>query len=90
MAPRKKISAQARAAYQVTACTCESTKFCDWLTLVRANGWTLKQARDATKCGQTCGLCRPYLRVVKATGRTELPIMLESEIDILYPLTEDE
>lgn len=79
-----------RTQYAVCACLCESMTFRQWLDRVEANSWTLREAREKTRCGETCGICRPYLRVVKATGRTELPIMHQGEIDLLYPLTEEE
>ena len=33
-------------------------------------GWTLDGLMAATGCGAQCGLCRPYLRRMLATGET--------------------
>jgi bacterioferritin-associated ferredoxin len=64
----------------VERCVCFDTSFEEWLKLRRANGWTMEQAAAHTGCGEGCGTCKPYLRVVAATGRTELPIMSYDEM----------
>ena len=47
-----------------------NTLFSDLLPLVHSNGWNLDELRDATGCGNQCGLCRPYLRAMLASGDT--------------------
>jgi bacterioferritin-associated ferredoxin len=40
------------------------------LPLARERGWDLQALMDETGCGDQCGLCRPYLRRMLATGET--------------------
>ncbi len=42
----------------------------------RAGGWNLEELVAATGCGATCGLCRPYLRRMLATGEAEFRELL--------------
>lgn len=63
----------------VTRCVCFKTTFADWLRIKRANGWTLEQCAAELQCGEGCGLCKPYLAIVEATGQTEIPVMLTEE-----------
>lgn len=64
----------------VDRCVCFKTTFRQWLDRKIANGWTLEEASRNTFCGEGCGLCKPYLAVVAATGRTELPVMSYDEM----------
>ena len=45
--------------------------FAEILRLARAESWDLEKTARATGCGAACGLCRPYLRRMLATGETE-------------------
>jgi len=45
--------------------------FARLLPHVRAGGWQLDDIASMTGCGAGCGLCRPYLRRMLATGETE-------------------
>ena len=56
------------------------TPFSEWLRRKEEHGWSLAQAAENTFCGEGCGMCRPYLRVVAATGQTELPLMTTEEL----------
>lgn len=60
----------------VTMCVCRRVPFTQLLPLARAEGWGLVELMAATGCGATCGLCRPYLRRMLATGETEFHQLL--------------
>lgn len=51
-------------------CVCKQREFAELLPLARTNGWGLEALAAATGCSQQCGLCRPYLRRMLATGET--------------------
>ncbi|HEX6616480.1 MAG TPA: hypothetical protein VF046_09260 [Gemmatimonadales bacterium] len=55
----------------VTMCVCRRTPFSQLLPLARAHRWELDDLVRETGCGGQCGLCRPYLRRMLATGQTE-------------------
>jgi NAD(P)H-nitrite reductase large subunit len=48
----------------------------------------LEEAAAKTRCGEGCGTCRPYLRVVAATGKTLLPVMTYEEM-LAHPVDEE-
>ena len=52
----------------VSMCVCRRQPFARLLPLARAGGWTLADLMRETGCGAACGLCRPYLRRMLATG----------------------
>jgi bacterioferritin-associated ferredoxin len=53
--------------------------FARLLPLARARGWGLDELAQATGCGAGCGLCRPYLRRMLATGETEFHELLTED-----------
>lgn len=55
---------------QITMCVCMRTPFERLLPLARQHGWTLEDLSRETGCGANCGLCRPYIRQMLATGQT--------------------
>lgn len=55
----------------VTMCVCRRTPFSHLLPPAREHGWDLGDLVRETGCGGQCGLCRPYLRRMLATGETE-------------------
>jgi bacterioferritin-associated ferredoxin len=55
------------------------------LSLARAGGWTLDELTRETGCGAGCGLCRPYLRRMLATGETEFHQLLYRGRDRMTP-----
>jgi bacterioferritin-associated ferredoxin len=57
-------------------CVCRRVPFARLLPLARAEGWGLDELVSATGCGASCGLCRPYLRRMLATGETEFHDLL--------------
>jgi NAD(P)H-nitrite reductase large subunit len=69
----------------VDRCVCFRTTFADWLRMKRAYGWDLETAAAITHCGEGCGSCKPYLRVVAATGQTALPVMSYEEMLAIDP-----
>ncbi|HEY7502778.1 MAG TPA: (2Fe-2S)-binding protein [Gemmatimonadales bacterium] len=54
----------------VTKCLCRDVSFGELLPRARADGWDLEALMRETGCGAQCGLCRPYLRRMLATGET--------------------
>ena len=60
----------------VTMCVCRRMPFAHLLPLARAGGWGLDDIASFTGCGAGCGLCRPYLRRMLATGETEFHELL--------------
>jgi bacterioferritin-associated ferredoxin len=60
----------------VAMCLCRRVSFASLLPQARAAGWGLDELVAATGCGAGCGLCRPYLRRMLATGETEFRELL--------------
>lgn len=54
----------------IARCICRGVPFDALLPLALAGGWTLDDLMRETGCGAQCGLCRPYLRRMLATGET--------------------
>jgi len=65
----------------VSMCVCRHMPFERLLPLARAGGWGLDEIALATGCGAGCGLCRPYLRRMLATGETEFHELLVEDHD---------
>jgi len=55
----------------VTRCVCQRMPFATLLPLAREGGWALDDVMRETGCGDQCGLCRPYLKRMLATGEVE-------------------
>jgi bacterioferritin-associated ferredoxin len=51
-------------------CVCRRFPFERLLPLARTEGWALEALMRETGCGAQCGLCRPYLSRMLATGET--------------------
>jgi bacterioferritin-associated ferredoxin len=58
------------AGVEVTKCLCRGVTFAELLPRARARAWDLSALMRETGCGAACGLCRPYLRRMLATGET--------------------
>ena len=58
------------AAVEINRCLCRDRTFAELLPLARDGGWDLEELMRRTGCGAGCGLCRPYLRQMLATGET--------------------
>ena len=54
----------------IDRCVCKRTLFATLEPMARDHRWNLSDLMDATGCGAQCGLCRPYLRQMLATGQT--------------------
>jgi bacterioferritin-associated ferredoxin len=54
----------------IDRCVCRKRRFSELLPLARAGGWGIEMLAVETGCGDQCGLCRPYLRRMLATGET--------------------
>lgn len=54
----------------VSMCLCRGVPFGELLPRAHAAGWDLEALVRETGCGAQCGLCRPYLRRMLATGET--------------------
>lgn len=50
-------------------CVCQQRPFAELQPLAAEADWTLEQLMAETRCGATCGLCRPYLREMLKSGR---------------------
>ena len=64
---------------EVTRCLCRGVTFEQLLPLARSEGWGLDELIRRTGCGAGCGLCRPYLRRMLATGETVFRELLWEE-----------
>lgn len=65
----------------VSRCICMSMPFDHLLPLAREHAWTLADITRETGCGGQCGLCRPYIRQMLATGETLFYELLPAEAD---------
>ena len=63
----------------VSMCICRGVPFGELLPRARAAGWDLDTLMRETGCGMQCGLCRPYLRRMLATGTTVFHELLRDE-----------
>lgn len=63
----------------VNRCVCHNITFRELKQLAEETHATLDDLARRTGCTTSCGLCRPYIEVVLATGRTELPVMTPQE-----------
>lgn len=61
----------AMTAITITRCVCQRFPFAELAPLARARGWALEDVMRETGCGDQCGLCRPYLKRMLATGQVE-------------------
>ncbi|MGH7702200.1 MAG: (2Fe-2S)-binding protein [Gemmatimonadales bacterium] len=54
----------------IDQCVCRQMPFRRLLPQAREKEWDLAALIRETGCGAQCGLCRPYLRRMLATGET--------------------
>ncbi len=60
----------------VRACFCHARAFAELRVLALRFGWTtVADITQATGCGSGCGLCRPYLAQMLATGETAFAVL---------------
>jgi bacterioferritin-associated ferredoxin len=67
------------AGIEITRCLCKGIAFEQLLPSARREGWSLDELMRRTGCGTGCGLCRPYLRRMLATGETVFRELLWEE-----------
>ncbi len=67
----------------VDRCYCRDVKFSTIKEIAAREGAGIDRLGEITGAGTGCGLCRPYIRVVLATGRTELPVLNEAQVEAL-------
>jgi bacterioferritin-associated ferredoxin len=65
-----------RPAVLIDRCICRNRRFEDLLPEAREHAWSLNAVIRVTGCGGQCGLCRPYLRRMLATGETAFDHLL--------------
>ena len=63
----------------VERCVCHNISFAELKRIATRERIGVEELSRRTGCGTTCATCRPYIAVVLATGRTELPVMSEGE-----------
>jgi bacterioferritin-associated ferredoxin len=59
----------------VDRCCCRGITFAELLKLARHEHLNAAELSERTGCGQECGMCAAYLRVMLKTGLTELPVL---------------
>jgi len=67
----------------VDRCYCREVMFKDLKALAAREGADVDRLGELTGAGTGCGLCRPYIRVMLATGRTELPVLTDADVERL-------
>jgi bacterioferritin-associated ferredoxin len=70
---------RSRPALLIDRCVCRNRLFADLLPEARARTWSLNELTRQTGCGGQCGLCRPYLRRMLATGETAFDHILPAD-----------
>ncbi len=63
--------------FVVTRCICQRMPFARLLPLASARGWDLPALMAETGCGAQCGMCRPYLARMLATGEVVFHELLD-------------
>lgn len=64
---------------RIDRCVCQRLPFAVLLPLARAREWSVGDVVRETGCGDQCGMCRPYLHRMLATGETVFSEALEDE-----------
>lgn len=62
---------------RIDRCVCRDTVFVSLLPAAREGNWSLEDLMRETGCGGQCGLCRPYLRRMLATGEVVFSSIIE-------------
>lgn len=63
----------------VDRCTCTGVTFAQVKLFAEETGATFQEVLQRTNCGETCGLCVPYMRIVLLTGMIDLPVLTPDE-----------
>lgn len=64
----------------VDRCVCRKIAFAELLELSHHLGSDFDALARETQCGNGCGMCVPYIRLMLRTGRTSLPVMRPDDI----------
>ena len=75
---------------RVERCVCFNQPFTGLLELAREEGLNQDELGERTGCCTGCGMCRPYVRVVLATGRTSIPLMNGRDLKAIAEQAESE
>jgi bacterioferritin-associated ferredoxin len=67
----------------VDRCVCHNITFRELREIAATHKADLAALSARTACATSCALCRPYIQVMLATGRTEFPVLTESECQAL-------
>lgn len=59
----------------VDRCVCHQVTFRELLRIHRETGADLAGLQQRTRCGTSCGMCLPYIRIALETGRERLPVI---------------
>lgn len=63
----------------VDRCTCLKVTFAELKSIADHSGADFEELSERTQCGMGCGMCVPYIRIMLATGITDLPILTADE-----------
>ena len=72
-------------ALAVNRCICAEVPFAELKRLADTGIRDLEELGRLTNCGKGCGMCIPYIRVVLATGETDLPVLSQYELNAFQP-----
>jgi bacterioferritin-associated ferredoxin len=67
----------------VNRCICANIPFTELRKLADTGIRDLEELGRLTNCGKGCGMCIPYIRVMLATGQTDLPVLTDVQINQL-------
>lgn len=76
---RGREDAVGEAVMAVDRCYCLEVRFAHLQEIAEETGADFETLRDQTGCGNSCGLCIPYIRIMLKTGRTDLPVLSPGE-----------
>lgn len=65
----------------VDRCYCHGVPFILLKDLAEIWGPDLDRLSQITGCGTGCGMCRPYIRLMLETGKTDLPVLSSESFD---------
>ena len=67
----------------IDRCYCRNITFRALKELAERHGCDVDRLSDRTGVGTGCGMCLGYVRVMLATGRTELPVLGSADVERL-------
>jgi bacterioferritin-associated ferredoxin len=66
---------------RIDRCVCTGLSFAALLRAAQSSDWSLEQLQCHTGAGESCGMCRPYLREAMRTGQTVFHQLLIEDCD---------